>query len=107
MDTRISVIVNTASGMRRIDAEDLAARFKSIGVETEIRLANPTDIVAEFRRSLGSKPDLIVVGGGDGTLNCAAALLVGTETALGILPLGTFNHFARDLHIQMDLDGAL
>jgi YegS/Rv2252/BmrU family lipid kinase len=109
MDARVAVIVNNAAGSRKIggSAEELAARFKAAGVDAEVRLANPTEIVAEIRHSLISNPDLVVVGGGDGTLNCAAALLVGTETALGVLPLGTFNHFARDLQIPMDLDGAV
>ena len=60
-----------------------------------------------MRRALADKPKLIVVGGGDGTLSSAASRLVGTDIALGILPLGTLNHFARDLHIPPDLAGAV
>ena len=50
---------------------------------------------------------MIVVGGGDGTLNAAATLLVGSEIALGVLPSGTFNHFAKDLHVPLDLEKAV
>ena len=50
---------------------------------------------------------LVVVGGGDGTISAAASALVGTETLLGILPLGTLNHFARDLGIPDQLEGAV
>jgi diacylglycerol kinase family enzyme len=109
MDIRISVIVNASSGAQRIDgfAADLAGRFKSAGVEAEIRLARPAEIAAEVRRAVIVKPDMIVIGGGDGTLNAAATILVGTDTALGILPLGTLNHFAKALHIPLDLDGAV
>ncbi len=109
MDTRVSVIVNASSGSPKISgfSADLAGRFKSAGVEAEIRLVKPDEIVAEVRRAVIVKPDLIVIGGGDGTLNAAAPMLVDTDTALGILPFGTFNHFAKDLHIPLDLDGAV
>jgi YegS/Rv2252/BmrU family lipid kinase len=49
---------------------------------------------------------MLIVGGGDGTISSAASVLAGTDTLLGILPLGTLNHFARDLGIPGDLDQA-
>ena len=48
----------------------------------------------------------MIVGGGDGTISTAAAALVSTRTVLGILPLGTLNHFARDLGIPDKLEEA-
>ena len=48
----------------------------------------------------------MIVGGGDGTISAAASALVGTDTLLGVLPLGTLNHFARDLGIPSDLTEA-
>jgi diacylglycerol kinase family enzyme len=109
MHPSVVVIVNASSGSQRGDgfSADLAARFKSAGVVAEIRLTQPVGIVAEVRRALIAKPTVIVIGGGDGTLNAAAPGLVETETALGILPLGTLNHFAKDLRIPLDLDGAI
>jgi diacylglycerol kinase family enzyme len=50
---------------------------------------------------------VLVVGGGDGTLSAVAGLLRGTGVALGVLPLGTFNHFARDLGIPLDIAKAV
>jgi diacylglycerol kinase family enzyme len=50
---------------------------------------------------------MIVVGGGDGTLGTAAGLLKGTGIAFGVLPLGTLNHFAKDLRIPMELERAV
>lgn len=49
----------------------------------------------------------MVVGGGDGTLGSAAAVVAASGVTLGILPLGTRNHLARQLGIPMDLPGAV
>jgi diacylglycerol kinase family enzyme len=50
--------------------------------------------------------DTVFAGGGDGTISTAAALFAGHKTALGILPLGTMNLFARALGIPLKLDQA-
>jgi diacylglycerol kinase family enzyme len=50
---------------------------------------------------------LIVACGGDGTIAEVARLLAGTGHAFGVLPLGTFNNFARSLDIPTDLDAAI
>ena len=51
-------------------------------------------------RAIAERGDeLLIVGGGDGTISAAASAIAGTETMLGIMPLGTLNHFARDLGI--------
>ena len=56
-------------------------------------------------RAIAKRGDeLLVVGGGDGTISAAASALAGSKTALGILPLGTLNHFARDLGIPTDIE---
>ena len=49
----------------------------------------------------------IVAAGGDGTVNAVASALVGTQAALGVIPLGTLNHFAKDAGIPLDLDAAI
>ncbi|TAM45290.1 MAG: sphingosine kinase [Acidobacteria bacterium] len=107
--SRLSVIINASSGAPKISglSADLADRFKSAGFEPDIRLVNSPEIAAEVRRAVAAKPETIVIGGGDGTLSAAASSLIGTDTALGILPLGTLNHFAKDLHIPLDIEGAV
>ena len=50
--------------------------------------------------------DVVIAAGGDGTVSAVAGALAGTGTALGVLPLGTLNHFARDLGIPAELDAA-
>ena len=68
---------------------------------------NGTDVTAEARRSVENGARMVVGGGGDGTLSAIATVLAGTETPLGILPLGTLNHFAKDLGIPLDIDAAV
>lgn len=50
---------------------------------------------------------IVVAGGGDGTINTVASALIGTGKALGVLPLGTHNHFAKDAKIPLNLEGAV
>jgi diacylglycerol kinase family enzyme len=49
----------------------------------------------------------IVAGGGDGTVNAVAGSLAGTDGVLGVLPMGTLNHFAKDAGIPLDLEAAV
>ncbi len=58
-------------------------------------------------RAIAKRGDpLVIVGGGDGTISAAASALAGTNTRLGIMPLGTLNHFARDLGIPTEIEDA-
>ncbi len=50
--------------------------------------------------------DAVVAGGGDGSISTVAGVLADSGVPLGVLPLGTLNHFAKDLGLPTDLDGA-
>jgi YegS/Rv2252/BmrU family lipid kinase len=78
----------------------------SAGLEADVELIAGGDCAVRCRAILERGDELLVVGGGDGTISAAASVLVGTDTMLGILPLGTLNHFARDLGIPTELDKA-
>jgi diacylglycerol kinase (ATP) len=62
---------------------------------------------ASLAAAVDLQPDLLIVGGGDGTLSEAARCLAYQDMALGILPLGTTNNFARTLGIPLDVPGAI
>ncbi len=110
MPSRIAVILNAASGVsdKQGLATTLAETFRSAGVDAHIVLVSCGEKLADVaRRALEENPQAVVAGGGDGTINAVATALVGTEIALGVLPLGTLNHFAKDLHIPLDLEEAV
>lgn len=60
------------------------------------------DCSAIIREQMGQGRRLFIAGGGDGTISSVIQPLVNTEAMLGVLPLGTFNHFARDLGLPLD-----
>ncbi|MEO6437126.1 MAG: diacylglycerol kinase family protein [Tepidisphaeraceae bacterium] len=51
--------------------------------------------------------EVVIAGGGDGTINTIAGIVSAGDKAFGVLPLGTHNHFAKDLNIPLDLDAAV
>ena len=68
---------------------------------------NPEDLEKTVRAALAKKPDLLILGGGDGTISGLVDLMVGHDVILGVLPLGTANSFARTLGIPLDIAGAV
>jgi diacylglycerol kinase family enzyme len=106
----ITCIVNGAAGSNRARpaSDRLVGLFAQHGAQARLVVARDgDDIAALARRAVEENSRPIVAAGGDGTMNGVAAALLGTETALGVLPLGTLNHFARDLNIPMDLEAAV
>jgi diacylglycerol kinase family enzyme len=106
----VPVIVNASAhsdGAAHV-ASELNKYFEAARIQIELKLANSgKNILDEVSAAILGKPRAIVVGGGDGTLNAAAGLMIGSGIALGVLPLGTFNHFAKDLHVPLDLGRAV
>lgn len=109
MPDQLIVIINASAGSDDDNkvAAKLTEMFRSSGVEARITLAaSGEELIATARRAVEERPRAIVAGGGDGTISAVASTLVGTEIALGVLPLGTLNHFAKDLHIPLELEQA-
>ncbi|MFG1291640.1 lipid kinase [Xanthobacter versatilis] len=72
---------------------------------TDVRWPGAAAISDTIRARAGDA-DLVILGGGDGTLNAATSGLFDTQLPLGVLPLGTANDFARTLAIPSDLAAA-
>jgi YegS/Rv2252/BmrU family lipid kinase len=86
--------------------DKVADALARVGVEAEVELLDGGKCEIRCRALVERGDPLIVVGGGDGTISAAASALVDSKTVLGILPLGTLNHFARDLGIPTKIDDA-
>jgi diacylglycerol kinase family enzyme len=107
---KIEVIVNTTSGPGHEAGvkHRLAEAFKAAGVEAQILLAiSGSEVVKLAQRAARGDAQTVVAAGGDGTVSSVASAIVGSNKALGVLPFGTMNHFAKDLLIPLDLEGAI
>jgi diacylglycerol kinase family enzyme len=105
----ISVIVNERAGTAaKPDAgPEIQSVFEKHGVRVRLeRVRDPGDLIARARQA-ASRQDLLVAAGGDGTVSAVAGVAVGTGSTLGILPMGTLNHFAKDVGVPVDLEGAV
>src|SRR3546814_10029617 len=103
---RALLVINESSRQGQVLAESAAGMLeRDLDLRREL-CPRPDDLQAAIRRAAGSV-DLVVLGGGDGTLNSAAPALVETGLPLGILPLGTANDLARTLGLPTDLAKAV
>ena len=73
----------------------------------DIGVTDPTRLSTLLDEAIALEPDLLIAGGGDGTISETARRLAHRDIALGLLPLGTTNNFARTLRIPLDLPAAV
>jgi diacylglycerol kinase family enzyme len=110
--SHISVVINSAAGsVIKSEFTDfrqqLQTLFRIYGLKVNIHWIEPADLPTALKQCQKMHIKKIIIGGGDGTVNTAANILADTPTVLGILPLGTFNHFSQDLGVPLDLEKAV
>lgn len=108
--SRMAVIVNAGAGSGYGPSwrAALAERFAGHGLEADITLAADANHLMETARAaLAGGAEVVVAGGGDGTVNAVASVVLDSGAVFGVLPMGTLNHFARDLRIPPQLDAAI
>ena len=102
------LIVNTKSRQGEEWFAQAKQHLTAMGVELSdaIALQDPKRLPDLIRTQIAEGEKLIVLGGGDGSFSGAVDFFVGTDVALGVLPLGTVNDFARNLEIPADIEAA-
>lgn len=106
----ICIILNACSGKRddKSQPDAIVAAFSALGTACTIKLVEDgAQIEVRTRAAVEEGFTTIVAAGGDGTICGVASALRGSKTVMGILPLGTFNYFARSLDLPMDLEPAV
>jgi diacylglycerol kinase family enzyme len=106
----IAVILNSASGSgtAKSAALKITELFAARGAEATITLARDGKTLREAAdAAVKAGCRILVAGGGDGTVSAIAGAVAGSDIPFGVLPLGTLNHFAKDLGIPLDLTEAV
>jgi YegS/Rv2252/BmrU family lipid kinase len=99
---RLLVVVNRRSRSGATAPDAMFARLEQAGLTLLVEECGPGVDLSDLIRRLRHEVQAVVLGGGDGTLNAAAAGLLETGLPLGILPLGTANDLARTLGLPED-----
>lgn len=105
----ISLIVNQRAGRLGTSppVNELIATLERYGLRPEpILIEKGSDARDAARDALGRGAKTLVAAGGDGTISAVASTLLDSEAVLGVLPMGTLNHFAKDLQIPLDIEDA-
>jgi diacylglycerol kinase family enzyme len=100
------IVINSKSGAGIFQdtgqQERLREVFTKRGHQVDLWVVEPEKLEATLKEKAESAAEVLIVGGGDGTITTAARLLHGSGKTLGVLPLGTFNLEARDLKLPLD-----
>src|SRR5215467_12024903 len=110
------LIINPTSGISTIatiegtpearEAATLAA-LHAHGIETKVVYTTPEDHGAHLAaQAAAEEAEIVIAAGGDGTVHEVASGLIGSQTALGIIPIGTMNNLAHSLSIPDTIEEA-
>jgi diacylglycerol kinase (ATP) len=107
---RVKLIINPNAGIytkAKLTPAWIRENFAGSGHRMSVKeTAKPGDgeVIARYAAEKGY--DMVIAVGGDGTLNDVAKGLIGTETAMGVIPMGSGNGFARHFKIPLFLPWA-
>lgn len=109
---RLAIVLNSSAGtLLNLDQQqvmaDIRAAFTQAGHVVECVCVPGKDVEATIDKAARSDADVLVVGGGDGTIKTGAKAALAHGKAFGVLPLGTMNLLARDLGLPLELAPAI
>ncbi len=102
---RVLILFNKRSGMPR-SIESISWKAKALLAESGCEVSVDESLSVDDGQNKAVKAvdhgfDSVIVVGGDGMVNSIGSVLVGTETALGVIPVGSGNGFARHFNIPL------
>jgi diacylglycerol kinase family enzyme len=105
---RVIALVNRHAGAIEAASKEptpdaIAAALITAGLDAEVRAVRGSQLADEARAAASQGADVVIAAGGDGTVSAVAGALAGGQTPMGVLPVGTLNHFAKDLGLPLDL----
>ena len=106
MNRRSLLLVNRHSRRGHETLSQVVTQLQGLGFELFEESTEKPQELPNIIRSYRDRVDLVIIGGGDGTLNAAIEGLIDTQLPLGILPLGTANDLARTLQIPQSIPEA-
>ncbi|GAA4219207.1 diacylglycerol/lipid kinase family protein [Actinocatenispora rupis] len=106
---RAVLVVNTRARRGRRYHAAILARLRADGwnLVADLGVDRPGGLADTIAAAVDHRPDVLIAAGGDGTISEAARQLAHRDIALGLLPLGTTNNFARTLTVPLTVAGAL
>lgn len=107
---KIEVIINAGGGSFVADhtEQQLRKAFERSGLDVNLNFAHSgSEITSMAKKAAESDAEIVVAGGGDGTISTVAAMAADAGKVLGVIPLGTLNHFSKDLSIPQNIQGAI
>jgi diacylglycerol kinase family enzyme len=104
---QIEVLLNEGAGAVTAELAKIQSAFSDANLAATVRRVEGSDLRQAAQAARARGVDAVIAAGGDGTVSAVASALAGGQTPLGVLPLGTLNHFAKDIGIPLDLAGSV
>lgn len=111
---KIAIIFNKNAGsFRELSADpqtlidDILLHNNATASPIVVKVVESREISSTVEQLISEHYDIVAAAGGDGTINSIATLLKDSEISLGVVPMGTYNHLAKDANIPLNFESAI